>query len=503
MKEKIIFWISGPDLYFSIAYNFQKFSDAELYAIYEIPQRSKSFFENQKFVKFQKTWNYFENIKKNQTYDLEYLSFFEKKYDVNLWKLILGERYFYRFNNFHHFSTDEILSILTQECKLFEKILNEIKPNFFITYDTPFHFNRLFFEMCRNQGIKILMLQSSRFANKCMISEDPQKLSNFNFEDTSIEELNSFEKLQKYLKSQDYAKQIKENFIGFSSKKSSTALAFLDYIKSDNKITKTHYSYYGRNKISVLFNKVKIELKAKFRKRFIDKTFLTEIENDKFVFFPLHMEIEQYPLIIAPFFTNQLEIIRSIVKSLPIDYKLYVKEHPAQSTRGWRTISEYKEMMNVPNVKLIHPNFLTDDIYKKCSLVVSIAGTAGFEAAFYGKPSIIFSDLMYDSIPSVVRVKSIEDLPRIIRSSLEIISNPTDVFNMIKKIESISFEFNFHEVFNNISKQFYRDGNNTNVEISNEQMKDFLSKNNEMLEKITLEHIKRMKMYIKKSNEEI
>ena len=37
----------------------------------------------------------------------------------------------------------------------------------------------------------------------------------------------------------------------------------------------------------------------------------------------------------APFFTNQLELVRNTAKSLPIGYKLYVKEHPIQKTKSW------------------------------------------------------------------------------------------------------------------------------------------------------------------------
>ena len=80
-------------------------------------------------------------------------------------------------------------------------------------------------------------------------------------------------------------------------------------------------------------------------------------QNEKFIYYPLHIEQERSLLIAAPYYTNQIEIIRSIAKSLPIDYKLYVKEHPSQANRNWRDISDYKEIINIPNVRLIHPSF--------------------------------------------------------------------------------------------------------------------------------------------------
>ena len=63
--------------------------------------------------------------------DLEYLSNFEKKYDIDLWKLAINERHFYKHNKFYKITTNHILKILEQECRLFENILDEIKPELY------------------------------------------------------------------------------------------------------------------------------------------------------------------------------------------------------------------------------------------------------------------------------------------------------------------------------------------------------------------------------------
>ena len=96
------------------------------------------------------------------------------------------------------------------------------------------------------------------------------------------------------------------------------------------------------------------------------KNLITQINDQSpFVYFPLHIEQEQVLLISAPFYTNQIEIIRHVTKSLPVGYKLFVKEHPVMSTRGWRSISEYKEIMQIPNVVLIHPSLKSENLIKK------------------------------------------------------------------------------------------------------------------------------------------
>ncbi|TSC56502.1 MAG: hypothetical protein Greene041679_513 [Parcubacteria group bacterium Greene0416_79] len=51
-------------------------------------------------------------------------------------------------------------------------------------------------------------------------------------------------------------------------------------------------------------------------------------KNENFAFFPLHYEPEVSLLLLAPFATNQIELVRAAAKSLPVMWKLYVKEHP-------------------------------------------------------------------------------------------------------------------------------------------------------------------------------
>ena len=55
MKPKIIFWINAFLLPFCLAHNLQKQYDANYYAIFDITNKPKSFFQSQEFVKFEKT----------------------------------------------------------------------------------------------------------------------------------------------------------------------------------------------------------------------------------------------------------------------------------------------------------------------------------------------------------------------------------------------------------------------------------------------------------------
>ena len=169
MKDKILFWFGVDFTHFCMSYYLQKMHDAEFYAIVDITNKPKKFFQEQKLVPFKKVWYFHDHIKSDKKPDLEYLSSFEKKYNIDLWKLAINERIFYRFFDFHKFTSDEILSIGEHACKLFESVLDEVKPDFIVTKEPVLHHLEIFYELCRARGIKVLMLSIPKIGFRCMI----------------------------------------------------------------------------------------------------------------------------------------------------------------------------------------------------------------------------------------------------------------------------------------------------------------------------------------------
>ena len=91
--------------------------------------------------------------------------------------------------------------------------------------------------------------------------------------------------------------------------------AALKYIFSSENNSKTHYTYFGRTKFKVLTNYLSDLLRVRYRKNWIDKNLEYSIKpNVPFIYFPLHLDEEMSLLIQAPFYTNQLEIIKNIEK---------------------------------------------------------------------------------------------------------------------------------------------------------------------------------------------
>jgi len=496
MKEKIIFWLDADLTHFLIAKAIQDRYDADFYAIIDITDNPKRFFQTQQLVKFKKIWFYHDHINPKKKADLAYLSSFEEKYGLNLWNLAYNERIFYQFNEYYKFSSEEILSILEQECRLFENVLDEVKPDFLIKADTNLHHNHLFFELCKAKRIKSLLTVVTRFAKKCAISSIAD---NLDWMPKKIEPKTvgkSFKELQSHIEEFDtfaLAMIIDRRFL---SSKFDMVKAVLRFIFNNNSNVKTHYSYYGRTKLRVLTKSLINILKTKARSHFINKNFIRNPNYDEpFVFFPLHQAPERSLLLSAPFYTNEQEVITSIVKSLPIGYKLFIKEHPAMKARHWRKISQYKKIMRLPNVKMIHPSVNSKELVKKCSLVITISGTASFEAPFYQKPSIVFADTSFSMLSSVYRLKSIEELPQAIRLCLKKQIDPLELSEYADIINKNTFEFDYDDFVLNIGDRFYYGAFLVDVDISETEMKSFIEDNKIVLAKLAEEHIKKINEY--------
>ena len=179
MKDKILIYQDYTIHNFGLAKVLQEKHDCDLFAIIDVTNNMNKFFQKQKIVKYEKKWFLYDYIKKSQKPDLDYLSEFEKKYDIELWKLANNDRIFFKYNMYYNFSENEILSILEQQCKLFENIIETVKPNFVIFPITNSGRMEIFYQMCLKLGIKILMLNSTRLGGRNFISEEAEKIDYF------------------------------------------------------------------------------------------------------------------------------------------------------------------------------------------------------------------------------------------------------------------------------------------------------------------------------------
>ena len=492
MNSKIIFWMNDALALVGLPKTLQEKHNFDIYAILDVTDKQKKFFQKQELIKFSKIWFFHDYISKaTKKPDTKYLKLIEKKHKIDLSLLASNERFFNKWNKYYKFSSDEKLLILEQECKLFEKILDEVQPDFLITAQTTLHHNHLFYEICKARGIKVLMIRSSFFVGKHIISSEFDSIDN-----TQINgkfHFNSLVDMQNYLKKYDSTNKVKLELENLLASKTDYLKAILKFLVSSNTNVKTHYTYYGRSKFAVLKGTIFSIIKKRFRESFINKNLIRDIKNKKpLIYFPLQIEPERSLLIQAPNYTNQIEVITNIVKSLPAGYELYVKEHPANVFREWRSVDDYKKIMKLPNVKLIHPSVKSEDLIIKSSLVITISSTSGLEAAFHNKPSIIFADLDYSILPSVHKIKDIDELPYAIKTSLKKEVKSSDLNYYINLIEENSFELDFDSIDSDFDSNFHYGGFLADAEIPIEKMRLFLERHSADFDKIAAECLKKI-----------
>ncbi|MEK7585326.1 MAG: hypothetical protein AAB455_02350 [Patescibacteria group bacterium] len=161
----------------------------------------------------------------------------------------------------------------------------------------------------------------------------------------------------------------------------------------------------------------------------------------KFAYFPLQFQPEASIDVAAPYFSNQIETARLVAMSLPDDYTLVVKEHPAMV--GKRPPSYIEKIDRTVNVKLIDyrtPNF---EVIKRAELIVSPNSTTLAEAAFFNKPAIQLGDLGTTlKLPNVVQHRDLQTLAKKIKEILSISLHSADYERRLENFVAAAYDTN-------------------------------------------------------------
>ncbi|MCM8811730.1 MAG: hypothetical protein NC910_01590 [Candidatus Omnitrophica bacterium] len=137
-------------------------------------------------------------------------------------------------------------------------------------------------------------------------------------------------------------------------------------------------------------------------------------EAERFFFFPLQYEPEISLSTQGRGWHKQLELVKWISQSLPIDRWLYVKEHPSMLS-GIRPLRFYREILSLPRVRLLKQSINSFEIVPKAEAVLTITGTAGWEALMFGRPVVLLGHAFYEEFAEgVTRLESRETLPAIL-----------------------------------------------------------------------------------------
>lgn len=160
----------------------------------------------------------------------------------------------------------------------------------------------------------------------------------------------------------------------------------------------------------------RIRILNALRKKYIPTD---ELSGINYVFYPLHSEPELALSIYGVPFQNQIEVIRHLAQSLPVGWKVVVKEHPG--TIGYRKISYYKKILEISNVVLADPLVNSRQFIEQAKMTATISGFVGFESIVFGKPVLTYGERPYNILPDnmVNQIKDLWKLPEFIDDLLK------------------------------------------------------------------------------------
>lgn len=154
----------------------------------------------------------------------------------------------------------------------------------------------------------------------------------------------------------------------------------------------------------------------RFRARSVDFSDGAEVPGERFVLYSLHRQPESSIDVLGDFYSDQLGLIRQICRALPATHVLYVKEH--LNGIGDRGLEFFREIEQLPNVRLVSPWVDAFALVMRSDLVVTVSGTMAYEAGLLGRPAITMAPMFFNRLETVRHCEGVRRLPAMIREQL-------------------------------------------------------------------------------------
>ena len=406
--------------------------------------------------------------------DPEYLNRIEKEYGIpNLWPYLDVDRVLR--HNLHlreypydksAYSHEDLVKIFQVTAKAVINFLENEKPDYLVFSVIGNLSTLLLYEVAKKKNIKTLIIEAGRIGNKYFLTEEYDRPTYVLKSLEYIKTHSSEEAVLKYLKEAEvFLKHFREkkNYY-FEDSEAFEALSRtpsrwknLEFLLPKNlwrfarwlvrylpEYRKYKNDFSTPNPLYVWWDK----LKRKFRIVVgYEDLYDQAVPGKNYIYFPLEAEPEAQPMLLAPFYGDQLWLIKQIAKSLPLQYKLYVKDHFWMI--GYRQRKYYREIKKIPNVKLIDVSASGIDLIQNSQTVITIVGTSGWEGLMLKKPVIVFGKIFYSYLSGVKCCSSVEDLPYLIKELLEkpMPDYDKEITNFIAAIFRESVEVDFYQLW--------------------------------------------------------
>lgn len=413
---------------------------------------------------------------KDEKIDYAYLSYLEKEYGIpNLWPFIMPDRvirynlYLRAYpNDVSRYTHEDMVKMLQVTARAIIAFFDKEKPQFIVFSIMGNLSSMLLYHIAKKKGIRTFIIEAPRIGTRYLFTEE---YDHSTFLEQRVKEIKESTSSSSMLRSHEARKFLSEfrraprYFLqGASIAEVVTTnfdvrrLRYFRFLLPHNLfrsirwvIHATLQYLHNTHKDDYIIMKPwhefldKMKRKARIIRGYND-LYNAPVPGEDFAYFALHAEPEAYPMVLAPFYVDQLWLAKQIARSLPLSYKLYVKDHPVMM--GLRTRSYYQELKKIPNIRLIHPSVSSLELIQKGKLTLTITGTTGWEAALLKKPVIIFGNMYYDTLSGVKKCLNIQDLPFLIKQQLESFSyDERELLDLITAAIEESAEIDFIQMW--------------------------------------------------------
>lgn len=416
--------------------------DIQDFCVYTTVRSNLSFLKNQSDIKYRAILldEDIHDLYKNEPLDLTYLHWLEQEYGIpNLWPYLTIDRILI-YNQFlreypydtTQYTHEEMMRVLQVTAQQIIKLFDEEKPDFVFLPAIASLGSLLLYHVAKKRNIPVLITIVGRVGDLLLLSENYHDNS---WADKIFAQLQNgqivnqwSDKAKKILadfrdepvpyyaeespdkKATSRQKQFKFMVPRYAGKSIAWFFALSwQYVKNY-----CHHDYDEINPLYYLLDRLKRKTRCLIG---YDSFFDKPNFDEDYAFYPLQLDPEMTTMLYAPFFADQAYVIKQCARSLPLGFKLYVKEHPAMV--GYRPRSYYRELKKIPNVKIINPQTKSFELIKNCRLIMTVTSTVGWEALFLKKPVVTLGDVFYNKLSMVKCCKTIEQLPYTVKEQLE------------------------------------------------------------------------------------
>lgn len=331
--------------------------------------------------------------------DLAWLQQRERELGVSIQRMISAERHLLAGRTW-----EQIMRMAEVALREIAAAYDRIRPDFVFTEDISCFHSYAHYVLARERGIPFWCITSARLPGRlALYSEGMQHFETINAKYADYQKRGLTE--QQRSAAEAYVTEFRERPrrpSGMSTRAAAPGIG-----RADLEILKLSATrYFGdRDDPTALkpWNVVtqRVRRMARIRGADLLGVFEQPKQGERYVLYPIHFQPEASTLVQGPMYVDQLGLLEDMARSLPIGYRLYVKEH--LSNRGRRPLGFYKAIKRIPSVRLLGPDADTWTLIKQASAIAVITGTMGWEGLLYDKPVITFGDVFYNVVPSIYR----------------------------------------------------------------------------------------------------